>query len=378
VKPFLLMSAGSDDPDFLYATRFPIERAVYVRFGERDDVVAAPGMEVERGRQTSTARRVVPREEAGWVEMADADAAWARVAATLLQERGTASVRVSPRLQVGAYERLRAAGIELELDPELLVAERRRKSAEELSFIHSAQRAAEAACAEVIAHLAVAEVREGLLWLDGRPLTAERLKARAQAALTEIGYSCPDMIVAGPPGSAQPHHRGEGQLRAGGPVIVDVFPRGSTSHYHGDLTRTVVVGDAPEQVRRMHDACLRAHESALGLIKQGANGRDVHRAACAALVEAGFGTTTSGLEGRPDGPRMNHALGHGVGLEVHEAPPLRDLDSTLEAGDVVTVEPGLYLAGLGGVRVEDTVHVGKDGCENLSSLPRSLDPRAYL
>jgi Xaa-Pro aminopeptidase len=63
---------------------------------------------------------------------------------------------------------------------------------------------------------------------------------------------------------------------------------------------------------------------------------------------------------------------------VHEAPPLRDLDATLEAGDVVAVEPGLYLAGLGGVRVEDTVHVGKDGCESLSSLPRSLDPRAYL
>jgi Xaa-Pro aminopeptidase len=75
---------------------------------------------------------------------------------------------------------------------------------------------------------------------------------------------------------------------------------------------------------------------------------------------------------------MNHSTGHGVGLEVHEAPALRDLDYPLEAGDVVTVEPGLYQLGLGGVRVEDTGMVTADGFRNFTSLPRSLDPQDYL
>jgi Xaa-Pro aminopeptidase len=75
---------------------------------------------------------------------------------------------------------------------------------------------------------------------------------------------------------------------------------------------------------------------------------------------------------------MIHSTGHGVGLEVHEAPYLRDFEYPLVDGDVVTVEPGLYLEGLGGVRVEDTGMVTAGGFENFSSLPRSLDPRAYL
>ena len=128
----------------------------------------------------------------------------------------------------------------------------------------------------------------------------------------------------------------------------------------------------------MHAACVAALDASLPLIKEGANGRDVHRAACAVLVEQGFGTTTKGFEGDADGPRMNHSLGHGVGLEIHEAPYLRDLDYPLVAGDVVTVEPGLYLTGFGGLRVEDTGIVTSDGFKNFTMLTRSLDPRAYL
>jgi len=213
---------------------------------------------------------------------------------------------------------------------------------------------------------------------DGRPLTSERLFARANAALNEIGYTTAEMIIAGSPGCAVPHYRGEGQLRANAPIIIDIFPRGMTSRYHGDLTRTVVVGEVSEQVRRMHEACLAALDWAAGQIKAGADGRAVHRGACQVLVDHGFGTYTKGLEGNLDGPRMNHSLGHGVGLGVHEPPSLRDLDYPLQAGDVVTVEPGLYLQGLGGVRVEDTGLVTAEGFRNFTTLPRSLDPRAYL
>src|SRR5207244_11088274 len=109
---------------------------------------------------------------------------------------------------------------------------------EEASSIRAAQQAAEAACVEVIGRLAAAQAQpDGTLWLDGSPLTSERLMAAAQATLNEIGYGAAEMIVAGAPECALPHFRGAGPIRANGPVIIDIFPRGATSHYHGDLTR---------------------------------------------------------------------------------------------------------------------------------------------
>lgn len=378
MDPLVLFPNCPEDADFVYACRMPVEEGLYVRLAPGDDILVVSSLELERAKATAQAARIVDRDEVGFVEMVDRRAAWAQVAAGVLRQRGETRARVSPRLQVAYFEALRDAGLEVEVDRDLFVAERRRKSAEEASFIHSAQRAAEAACAEVIAHLAVAEISGGLLWDGGRPLTSERLFARANAALNEIGYTAGEMIIAGSPGCAVPHFRGEGQLRAGAPVIIDIFPRGMTSRYHGDLTRTVVVGEVPADVRRMHEACLAALDWAAAQIRAGADGRAIHRGACQVLVDRGFGTFTKGLEGNLSGPRMSHSLGHGVGLGVHEPPSLRDLEYPLQAGDVVTIEPGLYLAGFGGVRVEDTGMVTAEGFRNFTSLPRSLDPRAYL
>jgi Xaa-Pro aminopeptidase len=376
--PLLLLAHGFEDPDFLFATGFPVEWALYLRFGDEEDLLVTPALEVERARAQSSARVVVDYREAGWRETADKLAGWAGVATSVLGGRGVNRVRTSPKLPAAVYQALRAADIDVELERGLFSAERRRKSPEQASFIHAAQRAAEAACIEIVGLLAEAEIRDDLLWQEGRPLTSERVRARAQGTLAEIGYSGAEMIIAGSPGCALPHYRGEGQLRANAPIIIDLVPRGNTSHYHGDLTRTVVVGQASDQVRRMHEASLRALDEAISRLRAGANGREVHHAACRVLVEAGFGTYTAGFEGNPEGPRMSHSTGHGVGLEVHEAPDLRDLDYPLAAGDVVTVEPGLYLTGLGGVRVEDSGLITADGFKNFTTLTRSLAPRDYL
>jgi Xaa-Pro aminopeptidase len=297
----------------------------------------------------------------------------------MLRERGLPAARVSPRLQAAYLEALRAEGLDVEVDLDLLKAERRRKSQQEAAFIESAQRAAEAAVTEVVSQLAQADIKDGLLWLDDRLLTSERLYARAQLLLGEKGFTCPDMIIAGSPECAMPHYRGEGPIRAGAPVIIDIFPSSRSSHYHGDLTRTVVVGDIPDEFRRMHAAVLQALDAGIESIRAGAAGRDVHNAVCQVLVDRGYGTSTKGFEG-PDGvAKMNHSTGHGVGLDVHEDPSLRGPDeNALREGDVVTVEPGLYLLGLGGVRVEDTGMVKAGGFKNFTTLTRSLDPRDYL
>lgn len=378
MKPIVLIAGGHDDADFMYASGFAVESALYIRFGEGDDVLVASPLEIDRARMESKASKKLGFEEAGYVDQGPF-VSFARLAGKLLRERAMEAARVSPRLQAGYLEDLRAAGLEIEVDRGLFRAERRHKSAEEARFIEASQRAAEAAVVEVVSQLAQADIRDGILWLEESPLTSERLYARASLLLGEKGFTCPDMIIAGSPECAMPHFRGEGPIRAGAPVIIDIFPSSRATHYHGDLTRTVVVGEIPDEVRRMHEAVLQALDAGIESIRAGASGRDVHHSVCQVLVDRGYGTSTKGFEGTSGVARMIHSTGHGVGLEVHEDPLLRGPDeNTLVEGDAVTVEPGLYLLGLGGVRVEDTGMVTKDGFKNFTTLTRSLDPRDYL
>ena len=376
--PLVLINNG-EDSDFYYATRFLThDPALYVRFGQGDDVLVLNILELERGRQTSTAKSVIDRADHGWEEDPDSYRAWARLAARLLKDRGIDAARVSAKLPSGYVEELRAQDVAVEMDKQVFISERRHKDADEAEWIQGAQRAAEAAVSEVAGLLGGAEVVAGMLELDGRPLTSERLMAAAQTVLNEIGYGCEDMIVAGSPECWMPHYRGEGAIRANAPVIIDIFPRGRVSRYHGDLTRTIVVGEVPERVRRMYEVVLQALDAAIAMIRPGVTGRAVNDEVCRVLKEGGFGAAYKGFEAPAGTPMMIHSTGHGVGLDVHELPNLRPTDVALEEGDVVTVEPGLYLEGLGGVRVEDTGIITGNGLRNFTSISRSLDPRSYM
>jgi Xaa-Pro aminopeptidase len=378
MKPLVLIPSGEADADFAYASGFSVETGLYVRFGDGDDVLVASPLEIDRARQQSRASRKLGFAEAGYVDHGEF-ASWPRLAARMLRARGLEEARVSPRLQAAYLEELRSTGVEVEIDRDLFRAERRHKSSQEAGFIQAAQRAAEGAVTEVVRQLSQAEIKDGVLWLEALPLTSERLYARAQLLLGEMGFSCPDMIIAGSPECAMPHFRGEGPIRAGAPVIIDIFPSGRSSHYFGDLTRTVVVGEVPEEIRRMHAAAIQALDAGIESIRAGIAGREVHHAVCQVLVDLGYGTTTKGYEGPEGGAKMNHSTGHGVGLDIHEEPALRGPnEEPLREGDVVTVEPGLYLLGLGGVRVEDTGMVTSSGFANFTSITRSLDPEDYL
>jgi Xaa-Pro aminopeptidase len=375
-RPLVLIPTGHDDADFIYATGMAVESALYVRFAPDDDLIVASPLEIDRARAESRVGRVLSLKEARYEDRGEYGSL-PTVAARLLRERGLAEARVSPRLPAGYLEALRETGIEVEVDASLFEAERRHKRPDEAEAIRQAQQAAEAAMTEIIRHLAAADVREGMLWTDGRPMTTEWLSARGSLVLGELGFACPDMVIAGSPDNAMPHFRGAGQIRSGAPVIIDIFPVGRAHHYHGDLTRTVVAGDIPDEFRRMHAATLQALDAAIEMIRAGVPARDVHHAACQVLVDRGYGTTTAGYEGNPDRPVMNHGTGHGVGLDVHEEPGLRS-GQQLAEGDVITVEPGLYQMGLGGVRIEDLGMVTERGFDNFTTITRSLDPKDYL
>ncbi len=372
-RPLILIPSGATDADFIYATGFAVEMALYVRISDGDEVLIVSPLEADRARSESRVRNIVEDREVY------ASSTWAQKAAALIRERGLAEARVSPGMRAVHLEDLRAAGLDIEVDRDLFLAERRQKTPAEAAAIQDAQKAAEAAVVEVVRELARAEIRDGLLWTDGDPLTSERLYARAQLCLGERGYTCPEMIIAGSPQSALPHHRGQGQIKAHAPVIIDIFPTSRTTHYSGDLTRTVVVGEASDEVRNMHAAVLQALDAGEESIAAGVSGKEAHSAVCQVLVDRGYGTTSKGYAGPEGVARMNHSTGHGVGLDVHEQPFLRETSNApLQEGDVVTVEPGLYLLDFGGVRIEDTGMVTANGFRNFTSLTRSLDPRDYL
>ncbi len=374
----LLLAARDGDPTFRYASGFDVEAGLYLRFGDGDDVLCVSALEHARARTEGRAARVVDRAAVGWTEGEEENANWARVARRLLGERARDRVRVAGDLPAALYQVLRGEGVAVDIDPALFVAERRTKSEAETERIQEAQDAAQAALRAVVHRLREARSgTDGKLWVGDVALTSEHLLARCQEVLLEHGCANLEAIIAGSPKCSMPHYRGSGPIQAGAPVIMDIFPRHLASGYHGDLTRTVVVGEVPPLITAMHQACVDAMGQAMAVLRARADGRDVHRAACRTLVEHGFGSLAPGLEGREGAPRMIHSTGHGVGLQVHEAPAMRDASYPLLAGDVVSVEPGLYQEGLGGVRVEDLVVVAEGGYRNLTSLPVSLDPAAY-
>jgi len=270
-------------------------------------------------------------------------------------------------------EMIRRAGIGLECDLEMGVAERRSKTEEEIQLIRQAQQATEAAMEMACRMVATAEVRaDGVLMRDGRPLTSERVRAAVDHWLLDQGYTNPEAIVAGGPRGADCHDLGSGELKTGQPVIIDIFPRNRETLYNGDCTRTVVHGEVSDELARMHAAVCQAKAAAIAAVKAGVTGEEVHRATCRAIEAAGFAVGLPPEDAPESYCALTHGTGHGVGLEVHE-PPLLDLKGPpLVAGDVVTIEPGLYRRDLGGVRVEDIVVVTAEGCENLNRLPEGL------
>jgi Xaa-Pro aminopeptidase len=203
----------------------------------------------------------------------------------------------------------------------------------------------------------------------------ERVKADLNVVFAAHDTTAEEYIVAPGAQGAVGHDMGSGPIRPGTPLVVDIFPRDSASAVYTDMTRTFVVGEVPAGVREWHRLCKEALDRAVAEIRAGADCRALFDLACDVFEAAGEPTQRTKKRGETLGDGFFHALGHGVGLEVHEQPGLGMLSrQTLVAGDVVTVEPGLYRAGYGGVRLEDIVLVTENGAEVLTKYPYDLEP----
>jgi len=287
----------------------------------------------------------------------------------LARDRAITAFDVPARFPLGLADVLRGHGLGVNWRPGPFVPERTIKRPDEVAKIREAVRNTEEAMVAGIDRIRRATIRGSRLEEGGVPLTSEAVRSTIARALLERNCFCPTIIVAGGEQGCDPHERGHGPLAPHVPIILDVFPRHLGNRYHGDLTRTVVRGTATPTARRMFEAVREAKARAEGMLREGVDGLEVHTAVRKTFDDAGFET------GIRDGRNVGffHGTGHGLGLDVHELPRISRVHDPMRAGHVVTVEPGLYYPGEGGVRLEDDLLVTAGGCENLGALGHEFE-----
>ena len=340
-----------------------------------ESVLILRDIEMARARQSARVDRVACPADFTPADglSGDRETANAQAAIECLRRAGVTRVVGDRSLPLIFADFARQAGITVDCDPDQWVRERRQKSAGEIAHLREAQHVTEQVMEMACRMIASASARhDGVLLHEGGPLTSERVRAAVDHWLLDHEFTNPMAIIAGGPSGADCHNLGSGELRTGEPVIVDIFPKNRRTSYNGDCTRTVVHGDIPDEIIRMHAAVRDAKAAAEKTIMAGVTGEAVHLATIHALERAGYVYGLPGEQSPLSYCSLTHGTGHGIGLDVHE-PPLLDIKGpALLAGEVLTVEPGLYRRDLGGVRIEDMVLVTEHGCENLNILPDGL------
>jgi Xaa-Pro aminopeptidase len=367
----LMIAASELDSNLYYATRFIApDPFIYLEVA-RQRVVLMSDLEMDRARSQATVDQVLSYSELERRAKAQgvASPGSVEVLHLLLQDHGIKQLLVPVNFPFGHAVRLQALGYQLETKKEPFYEHRAIKTAEEIRCIEDAQRATEAAVATAHDALRAADIRTDALWLNGAPLTSERIKKLINVALMERDCVAQHTIVAGGDQACDPHDEGSGPLPAHRSIIFDVFPRSATTRYFADMSRTVIRGTASPELTRLYQAVKDAQEEAISKVRAGADGTKIHQGICDRFDAAGY--TTGLVNGRMQG--YFHGTGHGVGLDIHEHPRISRNGSILQEGEVVTVEPGLYYPGLGAVRIEDMVLVTRDGCRNLTNYPKTFE-----
>ncbi|HMO51660.1 MAG TPA: Xaa-Pro peptidase family protein [Kiritimatiellia bacterium] len=362
--PRLLVEGADSGANLVYGSGFhPVDPVVFLDESTRRTLVV-PMLEYRRAREEANNAEVFLPEDLGIPKKKMRSlSAWALY---LLRRRGVRRVRVGGFFPAGIARDLERAGVRVLIEPASLYPERAIKTNAEIAAITKSQQAAVAGMRAAHRVLKEAEIgRGGWLRWQGRTLTSERLRDVIDGALLQHGCIARDTIVAGDAQAADPHERGHGPLRAGTSIVLDIFPRHKRTGYWGDITRTFCKGPPSPALARMYRTVLTAHRQALAMIRPGLPGNRVHEAVSDFFVKEGYPTVVQ--DGVVRG--FFHGTGHGVGLDIHEAPSISRAETQLLAGHVVTVEPGLYDPDIGGVRIEDTVVIEKRGARILASFP---------
>ncbi|HEV2249549.1 MAG TPA: Xaa-Pro peptidase family protein [Candidatus Limnocylindria bacterium] len=378
--PLLLFGDSYRFPDIYHSIRFLAPDPQIVLEQDGEIVMLTNALEEARARKQSRATKIENVDDYGARElratMNPITEATAAVIERFLLAHAATRISVPQYFPVGLADRLRAKGIDLAV-VEGLELRRRAKRDDEIAALAATQRATEEAWQLGVDAIATADVRpDGTLALDGAPLTAERVRSIVEGALLERGCLAESTIIAPGTQAADPHQTGSGPIRAREAVVMDIFPQHKETRYFADMTRTISKGAPSAELVKMYEVVMRAQDAGIKALRPGITGREVHELVEDLIFAAGYDTLREGQKHDPNDPVTRgfiHGTGHGVGLEIHEAPSIgRAGSSPLAIGDVVTVEPGIYDPALGGVRLEDMLVITAKGSRNLTRAPRQL------
>lgn len=355
---------SSDNEDMRYLSGFlATDPFIYVYKKDGGQFLIVSSMEELRARRESPCS-IVTRTAAGFYELLekhnDADAASAEMIKNFCGEK----LLVPYSMPVG-FARALESSAQVTIDSGTVLSMRAKKTGVEIEKIRAVQKKNERGVTLAVDTVRKADVSEdGGLFFEDEPLTSEKLREIMHEAFFRMGLDDKDTIASCGADTALPHAKGEGQLFANQPIVLDVFPRDIETGYFADMTRTISKGKPSDEICRMYDTVHEAKELAVSLIRAGVSGADVHNAAADYFTKKGY--VTAGISG------FIHSLGHGVGLAIHESPSLSVRGGVLEEGNVVTVEPGLYYPGIGGVRLEDMGAVTEDGFDRFTTFEEEL------
>ena len=370
----LLMVADSDhDANMLYAVgMFVPDPFIYLCIRNQHLIVMSD-LEIDRAKKQAPHCRVLSLSQCQEkVRRAGRKATGvAEVIRSILREQRVVQVFVPGNFPFGLAMELLDLGVKVKAKPGNFFPERETKSTAEVKKISAALLMAEVGMVEGIQALKSAKVgKNRRLVYHNAPLTSEKLRSIIDTAIIQAGGLASHTIVAGGQQGCDPHESGYGPLRANEPIILDIFPRSQKTGYFGDITRTVVKGRASEPVRKLYDTVHRGQKAAFQLMRAGMQTSRIHQAVQELFVREGY--QTGKVDGRMQG--FFHGTGHGLGLEIHESPRVGATSiGVLKAGQVVTVEPGLYYPGIGGVRLEDVALVTGGNPRNLTQFEKVLE-----
>jgi Xaa-Pro aminopeptidase len=299
---------------------------------------------------------------------------WAELVRRALDKLGVTSVIVPPTFRLHVADYLRAQGIEVKVDVEAWNLRRRAKAPWEFEGIERAQRATNTAMLTAARMLREAErTGQGQLRFEGEILTSELIREAMIAELLSQGVESTEILIQSGDACLAAHQLGSGPILPDQSVIIDCFPRDLRTGVYTDMTRTFVPGTPSPELEKLHAHVREALNIAMEHLRPGSD--KAHAAVDDFFASHGYPTNGTNDSDQPLEEGYNHSLGHGVGLQVHEAPALGRRPDELISGDVVAIEPGLYFKGIGGVRLEDTVVITDDGPEHFTDpYPYDLAP----
>ena len=364
---FLKKDISIKDSDMYYLTqmKFP-DPAVYLQLPEKA-ILMISTLESKRAEKEADVEEVVNSTK--YRKAAEESNALGAIK-ELLNQNKVERIGVTEDFDLGLARKLEEE-FEIEVIDNPVMESREQKSAKEIEKIKKVQRTTEEAMKYLESILSDSEISDNRLYLDGKLLTSKKVKAEVEKFLLDHESRNPEgMIITCGEATGDPHKRESGPLKPNEPIIADIFPR-HTSMYFGDMTRTFVKGEASDEIKRMKEAVLESQQAALEVLEKGAGvkANEVHNKVCDILENHGYET----LRDNDTESGFIHSTGHAVGLELHEPPRISGNDTELKAGHLLTIEPGLYVPELGGLRIEDMVLIKEDGYENFNTMDKDLE-----